>query len=211
MRRSRAAARCSLSACCFRSSPAWCRAAHDEADPRAAGRRRAIGAGDLNQRIDVRTGDELQQLAEQFNKMAGELKESYAGLERKVEERTGELTENARAADRDLRDPARDQRLDDGVATRFDAIAKNCLRSLPVQPCGAGTGARGSHRGALSVGGASRAPTPTVGDGERGRGLARCIMEVQRDPPAGFAERCRRVSAAGEAARPNMDQGCSRP
>jgi nitrate/nitrite-specific signal transduction histidine kinase len=53
----------------------------------------AIGAGDLNQKIDVRTGDELQQLAEHFNRMAAELKESYAGLERKVEERTAELQE----------------------------------------------------------------------------------------------------------------------
>jgi nitrate/nitrite-specific signal transduction histidine kinase len=51
----------------------------------------AIGAGNLNANIDVRTGDELQELAEHFNRMAAELKESYAGLERKVEERTGEL------------------------------------------------------------------------------------------------------------------------
>ncbi|OGA24495.1 MAG: hypothetical protein A3H34_03505, partial [Betaproteobacteria bacterium RIFCSPLOWO2_02_FULL_67_19] len=34
---------------------------------------------------------ELQDLAEQFNKMAADLKESYAGLERKVEARTTEL------------------------------------------------------------------------------------------------------------------------
>jgi len=52
-----------------------------------------IGAGQLDQRIDVHTGDELETLGEQFNKMAGELKESYAGLERKVEERTAELRE----------------------------------------------------------------------------------------------------------------------
>jgi signal transduction histidine kinase len=51
----------------------------------------AIGSGRLDQRIEVRTGDELQDLAEQFNKMAADLKESYAGLERKVEERTAEL------------------------------------------------------------------------------------------------------------------------
>jgi signal transduction histidine kinase len=50
-----------------------------------------IGAGDLDQRIDVRTGDELQALAEQFNRMTGQLRESYAGLERKVEARTSEL------------------------------------------------------------------------------------------------------------------------
>jgi signal transduction histidine kinase/HAMP domain-containing protein len=53
-----------------------------------------VGAGQLNQRIDVHTGDELEALGEQFNKMAGDLKESYAGLERKVEERTRELTES---------------------------------------------------------------------------------------------------------------------
>jgi signal transduction histidine kinase/putative methionine-R-sulfoxide reductase with GAF domain len=52
-----------------------------------------IGAGQLDQRIDVHTGDELETLGEQFNKMAAELKESYAGLERKVEQRTAELSE----------------------------------------------------------------------------------------------------------------------
>jgi len=53
-----------------------------------------IGAGELDQRIDVRTGDELEALGNQFNRMAGQLKESYAGLERKVEERTRELSES---------------------------------------------------------------------------------------------------------------------
>ncbi|HEY7540476.1 MAG TPA: GAF domain-containing protein [Methylomirabilota bacterium] len=53
-----------------------------------------IGAGELDQRIDVRTGDELEALGNQFNSMAGQLKESYAGLERKVEERTHELSES---------------------------------------------------------------------------------------------------------------------
>jgi len=50
-----------------------------------------IGAGDLDQNIEVRTGDELQSLAEQFNRMSVQLRESYAGLERKVDERTAEL------------------------------------------------------------------------------------------------------------------------
>ena len=52
-----------------------------------------IGAGELDERIEVHTGDELEALANQFNSMAGQLKESYAGLERKVEERTSELRE----------------------------------------------------------------------------------------------------------------------
>ncbi len=50
-----------------------------------------IGTGDLDSRIDVRTGDELQALAEQFNTMADELLRSQAGLERTVEERTRDL------------------------------------------------------------------------------------------------------------------------
>ena len=53
-----------------------------------------IGAGDLDHRIHVATGDELEALADQFNSMAGQLGESYAGLERKVEVRTAELTES---------------------------------------------------------------------------------------------------------------------
>ena len=52
-----------------------------------------IRAGRLDQRIEVHTGDELEALAERFNNMAAQLKESYAGLERKVEQRTRELSE----------------------------------------------------------------------------------------------------------------------
>src|SRR5215208_2168442 len=50
-----------------------------------------IGRGEHNQRILVKTGDELEALADQFNDMAGRLEDSYADLERKVEERTQEL------------------------------------------------------------------------------------------------------------------------
>ncbi|MGH8723709.1 MAG: ATP-binding protein, partial [Burkholderiales bacterium] len=50
-----------------------------------------IGAGDLEQKIDIRTGDELEALAGQFNRMTEQLRESYSGLERKVDERTAEL------------------------------------------------------------------------------------------------------------------------
>src|SRR5690349_11506493 len=41
-----------------------------------------IGAGDLGHRIAIKTGDELESLADQFNSMTGQLQESYAGLER---------------------------------------------------------------------------------------------------------------------------------
>jgi signal transduction histidine kinase/CheY-like chemotaxis protein len=55
-----------------------------------------LGSGDLSQRIAVKTGDELEALADQFNDMAGQLQESYAGLEKKVEERTHELETRSR-------------------------------------------------------------------------------------------------------------------
>ncbi len=53
-----------------------------------------IGAGNLAQRIDIKTGDEVEALAKQFNAMAGQLQESYADLEKKVEDRTRELSES---------------------------------------------------------------------------------------------------------------------
>src|SRR3954453_16358791 len=53
-----------------------------------------IGAGDLTQRISIKTGDELEGLADQFNDMAGTVEESYADLENKVEQRTHELSES---------------------------------------------------------------------------------------------------------------------
>ena len=53
-----------------------------------------IGAGDLAQRISIRTGDELEGLADQFNEMGARLQESHADLEKKVEQRTAELTES---------------------------------------------------------------------------------------------------------------------
>ncbi len=53
-----------------------------------------IGGGDFSQRISIKTGDELEGLANQFNDMGGRLQESYADLEQKVERRTAELSES---------------------------------------------------------------------------------------------------------------------
>jgi two-component system, NtrC family, sensor kinase len=50
-----------------------------------------IGRGDLDHPIQIRTGDELQALAEEFNRMTAQLRESYVGLEKKVEDRTRDL------------------------------------------------------------------------------------------------------------------------
>ncbi|HEV2625433.1 MAG TPA: GAF domain-containing protein, partial [Xanthobacteraceae bacterium] len=53
-----------------------------------------LGSGDLGQRINIKTGDEVEALANQFNDMAGNLQESYADLEKKVDQRTHELSES---------------------------------------------------------------------------------------------------------------------
>ena len=61
-----------------------------------------IGAGDLDQRISIKTGDELEVLADQFNDMAGRLEESYAGLETEGRAAHARADRIAGAADGDL-------------------------------------------------------------------------------------------------------------
>lgn len=50
----------------------------------------------FDHRISVKTGDELEELADRFNHMAEELAGSYARLEQKVEERTRDLARSVR-------------------------------------------------------------------------------------------------------------------
>jgi signal transduction histidine kinase len=71
-----------------------------------------FASGALDHRIDVRSGDELEIVADQFNAMAVELQQSYATLERRIEMRTRELeiankakTRFLASASHDLRQP----------------------------------------------------------------------------------------------------------
>ena len=50
-----------------------------------------IGRGDMNSRLELKTGDEIEVLAEEFNKMTQNLQQAHAGLEHKVAARTQEL------------------------------------------------------------------------------------------------------------------------
>lgn len=52
-----------------------------------------IGKGNLNYRLDIRTNDEIQRLASEFNQMAEKVANIYNHLEQKVAERTAELTQ----------------------------------------------------------------------------------------------------------------------
>lgn len=50
-----------------------------------------VAGGNFGQVIEVRTGDELEALAAQFNRMSDDLEASYANLEQRVADRTREL------------------------------------------------------------------------------------------------------------------------
>ncbi|MGQ0526056.1 MAG: ATP-binding protein, partial [Betaproteobacteria bacterium] len=69
-----------------------------------------LAAGRLDHRVHVRTGDELEMLADQFNAMAESLRQSHEGLEQKVTERTRELA------------------LANSAKSRFLAVASHDLR-----------------------------------------------------------------------------------
>lgn len=79
---------------------------------------KALAAGDLSTRVTIKDGIEVTTLADEFNRMAGRLKELYDSLERKVEERTRALQE----ANERLKE------LDD-LKSEFVSIASHELRS----------------------------------------------------------------------------------
>jgi signal transduction histidine kinase len=59
---------------------------------------RRVARGQFDYRIDLRTGDEMQALAEAFNDMTTRLSATYADLERQVQERSRQLVRSERLA-----------------------------------------------------------------------------------------------------------------
>jgi signal transduction histidine kinase len=128
-----------------------------------------IGSGDLGHRIDVRTGDELEALAGQFNRSAEQLQESYAGLERKVEERTRELSASLEQQTATAEILGVISSSPNDLTPVFDAILANALRL-----CEAETGVlflyEGGKFNVVTHRGAPEAWLQYLGDPTRPRG-----------------------------------------
>ena len=63
-----------------------------------------IGDGNLNYEIEIKTGDEIEGLAKDFNVMGSKLKDSYSNLEGKVKERTKELLKSNKKLEKEIKE-----------------------------------------------------------------------------------------------------------
>ena len=83
-----------------------------------------FGAGDFAHRIEVHSGDELQELAASFNAMGEQLREIYGSLEQRVNDRTRELNER----NAEVQETSRQLNLANQAKSRFLAAASHDLR-----------------------------------------------------------------------------------
>ena len=94
-----------------------------------------VARGNFDQAIKAQTGDEIEELATQFNLMAGQLRSSYAQLEQRVSDRTRELAVLYRADEELLRHLKLDELLNALVGVAVD-IFKTDKSSLLVLDSG---------------------------------------------------------------------------
>ncbi len=100
-----------------------------------------IGAGDLNSRANIHSGDEVELLANDFNAMTDALQKSYAELEARVNERTVELSQanlqlRNEISERIQAENARKQAEAELESQRTRAMHSDRLRSLGEMAAG---------------------------------------------------------------------------
>ncbi len=101
-----------------------------------------LGAGELGHRIELRTGDEVETLADEFNHMAAQLQESHSGLERRVEERTRELSETTEDLARSVEELTTLREVGQAVSSTLDlATVLETIVTRAVALSGADAGA----------------------------------------------------------------------
>jgi signal transduction histidine kinase/CheY-like chemotaxis protein len=93
-----------------------------------------IGQGDLNTQLNVTTGDEIEQVAQEFNRMALALADSHAHLEAKVADRTAALrattmTVQQQATELSELNSALAASLDEAQLRKADAERANAAKS----------------------------------------------------------------------------------
>ncbi len=111
-----------------------------------------VTAGQFKHRIEVKTGDEIETLADQFNLMSAELDDSYSSLEKKVADRTRELAIlnsiiSVASHSLDIQEILEDALNKTVEQMGFDAGAAFKLEPDPTHPAPDGPpGLRASHR-----------------------------------------------------------------
>jgi signal transduction histidine kinase/CheY-like chemotaxis protein len=93
-----------------------------------------IAQGDLATRLTVNTGDEIEQVADEFNRMAGALDESRSHLETKVADRTAALQATTQTVQRQAEEltqlnSALSESLDDAQRRKDDAERANAAKT----------------------------------------------------------------------------------
>jgi HAMP domain-containing protein len=184
-----------------------------------------LGSGDLGQRIAIKTGDEVEALANQFNDMAGRLQESYANLERKVEERTQELHQRTDELGRSVGELRALGEVSQAVNSTLDletVLSTIVAKAVPLSDTDAGAIYQDLCR-AVGAGDSERAAVPRnrgQRPAARGRRPAQVAVPRQYEPRAAHAAQChhrlqrnspgrRYRSRTGSArSRPEKDRWC---
>jgi signal transduction histidine kinase/HAMP domain-containing protein len=93
-----------------------------------------IAGGDFSHPITVQTGDELEELAHQFNTMAINLKDLYENLETRVDQRTQELTALNSVAEVVSRTLDLEQILRDALTKTIEVLDMDAGAVFRIQP-----------------------------------------------------------------------------